>query len=369
MSETAAARPAWRIVGGPAPEGPYTELRAVARRLELDYRGAPVLSFTVNGMPVQLALDFDSGVVSGLSMRVTLERAGAGDGASIKLRRENREDREGKTRGINREVQLEDKPFDDAVYVDATATDAEVRRILAKPSRRQAVLALLQTTGKVEVSAQAVSAIWSKASPRSPFEPANVLEALRQLLTLAGAGGPRQRGPWRRGVWLQALAGLSVFATPMYLLFVLVAWEFDGFLVFLGLGAGLLLALGLRPLVAWLTKGDPGSFSRYRSTAATLGFSLVMLGGGVPVHMNAALDGSGPVRVEEGRVVRVGDYDDENGTHRAEVAWSDGTPEKVDLRPPVQERDVVVKRVFRGALGFRWAEHPRVAGSPSGEGR
>lgn len=366
MSDAAELRQAWRLVSGPAPDGPYTELAAAARALEVDYHGAPVLSFTLNGQPLTLSLVIDSGAVTGLSLRLGLEREPGGAEASIKLRRETRADREGKTRGIAREVQLDEQEFDDAVYVDATASDAEVRRIFATPSRRSAVLALLAAGATLELTHEAVTATWPRLGSIEPFGPEQVKQSIRHVLTLAGAGGPRERGPWRRGGWLQVLSGLSVFATPVYLLFVLLGWDFDGRLVWLGLGAGLGLAFGARGLVARLMRGDSGSFDRSKSTAVTLGFSLVMLGGGVPVHLNAELDRSAPLLELRGKALSVGDLDSENNTVCVEVAWKDGTKENIDLPDPVGVGDVVIRREHEGALGFHWGEHPRVAlpGSP-----
>lgn len=96
--------------------------------------------------------------VSRSFVRVDL-RAPAGPMPWVTLYPEGAFQRLGKTLGINREVQLGDAAFDDAVYVDAAETnDDHVRALLAPPAVRAALRELLSLGYKVEFSPKGVSA-------------------------------------------------------------------------------------------------------------------------------------------------------------------------------------------------------------------
>ena len=59
------------------------------------------------------------------------------------LRRETSTDRFGKRIYLNREVQIGDAAFDDAIYIETDAPDDVVRELLAAPAAREGTLRLL----------------------------------------------------------------------------------------------------------------------------------------------------------------------------------------------------------------------------------
>jgi len=63
---------------------------------------------------------------------------------NLVLRKETPGDRESKQSGVNRELDLGDPAFDDAVYIDTLINDDLVRAVLASPDARAAILALLR---------------------------------------------------------------------------------------------------------------------------------------------------------------------------------------------------------------------------------
>lgn len=96
--------------------------------------------------------------VSRSFVRVNL-RMPAGPMPWVTLYPEGAFQRLGKTLGINREVQLGDAAFDDAVYVDAAEkSDDHVRALLAPPAVRSALRELLALGYKVEFSPKGVAA-------------------------------------------------------------------------------------------------------------------------------------------------------------------------------------------------------------------
>ncbi len=356
------------MVGEPEPaEGKYTQLAEVARALGLAYRGALALDFTVDGAPVTMSLEVDSGTVVGLSLKLALEVPHhVPAGPTLELRKEDDADRTGKRRGINRELQTGDAPFDEAVYVDSDASDDDVLRVLASARVRGAALALLEGgASAVQLTTHHVTVRWKERKTPGVYEPAHLLPALRDVLAVASAGGPHTRGPSQRGRWLPWAALLGLFFGLPYTAVVLGVYApEDRSLPLLGLLVGPALSIAARPLLARYLAGYSASWARYRISVTGLFLAFALLGAGVPAHLNAALDRSRPVD-EPGTVVSVGRRDEENGTTEVEVEWIDGRRTTASVRPPVAAGDTVVQRRHAGALGQSWTEAPLVVRGPA----
>jgi hypothetical protein len=221
----------------------------VALKLGVEYRGDVELRVGINGTPVGFSLDINSGTVVGVLVRVELEGAPrvSDEGPVITLRRETATDREGKRRGINREVQTGNEGFDAAVYIDSQATDSETRRVLGRSATREAVQTLLASACReVRVTRRAVEGKWTNSADVFGAQP--LLDALGLLLVVARGGGPRARGA-RRAAWLPWTLGLVATGAPVLLGWCAFCWTAGWGLPVAGAALGFVAGLTARP--AW----------------------------------------------------------------------------------------------------------------------
>jgi hypothetical protein len=351
--------PAWRVTSSPTPPrtGAYTQLADVARKLGVEYRGDVELRAAVNGAPVCFSLDINSGTVVGVLVRVELEGAPrvADDGPVITLRRETATDREGKRRGINRELQTGNEGFDAAVYVDSQATDSETRRVLGRSATREAVQGLLTSAcHEVRVTRRVVEGKWTNSA--DVFGAAPLLDALELLLVVARGGGPRTRGHGaRRAAWLPWALGLVATGSPVLLGWCAFRWTAGWALPLVGGALGFAAGLATRPALARLVSGDAGSFGRYRVSAVLWVVTLMFVGPAFLLAVNGAFDAKPPV-VRRGVAVAVGPVDDESGRVTATVKWSDGATDELRMDEGVQVGAPVTQVTHAGRLGVTWHE-------------
>lgn len=350
--------PRWRVQGLPSKEGSYRQLRAVADALGVEWRGAPELAVRIDGTPVLLSLDLDSGVVRGLIVKLTLEGPpGAGDEPHIELRRELPFDREGKALGIAREVQTGFAGFDHAVYIDNEASEADVHRLLAKETTRAAVLRLLESHCEgVRVAQRSITAKWKLDD--EVFPAPKIVRALEELLVVSRASPPKERGARRRGKWL--LGALTVYGmvSPIAALNAMFNWRTQPLLPVLGAAAGLVLGLLARPLLVRAMAGDAGSFVRYRFSVFLAVLGTAWFVPGSLVALNGALDTSKPV-MRSGTIVELGTVDDEKALRTVTVQWSDGLQSDETFGLPVSTGAPVAQEQHDGALGFEWHRKAR----------
>ena len=347
----------WKIVAGEVLKGSYDQLNDVAAELGVEYRGGHQLDLQLNGAPVTFALSIDSGSVVGVIIRVGLEGPVHATGIKVTLRPELPSDREGKELGINREVQTGDERFDDAVYIDSNASDAETQRVLAKPVVRNAITELLgDGCQTIEIHPHKVEGKFAKTG--SIFNASTLIAALERLLVVGSAGGPRARGTGANGQWLYALCLLAGFASVPFAFITLRGWDYSWWLVLIGASLGLALASSLKPLLRRLMSGDSGSYARYRFSSFTLSLACLLSIPSLAVWLNATLDRSAPV-VLHGEVTSAS-YDDEEGRTSVDIQWADGSSQSKSLGGTVGSGMKVTKREARGFFGFRWSTRPRL---------
>lgn len=77
----------------------------------------------------------------------------------VVFRPENGRDRLGRALFLNREVQLGDRAFDDAVYIESDERDEHVQQTLAEPAMRQAVLDAVKAGNAITLSKHGVSMV------------------------------------------------------------------------------------------------------------------------------------------------------------------------------------------------------------------
>lgn len=102
-------------------------------------------SFTVrlDGLPpVVVTATYRSDSLSEVTLRVDVARLASAP--TITLRAEDEDDRQGKRLGLNREVQVRDHAFDDAVYIETDASEALVHELLAPTEVRARVLRFVE---------------------------------------------------------------------------------------------------------------------------------------------------------------------------------------------------------------------------------
>lgn len=216
----------------------------------------------------------------------------------VLLRRERASDRMGKQLGFNREVQLGDPAFDDAAYIDTAESDEVVRALLERPDVRAAVLAVLATGYRVEMSPNGLRAtlIQAKLSPIDAAAVPRALAALEALAPLLPSVDPSSIG---RPHWSRTSATIGVPLSVLLIGFVLtgLAGPFIhplvdrkdalyGIAVGLGLWIAVVAALFLR------LRGGTSSFGLLVLGAGLLLVSVPLAGTTLTFAANTLLDGS-----------------------------------------------------------------------------
>lgn len=357
-TNTLLASRSWRVSVVPTKPGSYREFRALAAALGVDFEDSAELSLLINRTPVKLALEINSGSVVGLTVAVTLEGpARSSTHPFIELTKETAADVEGKQRGINREVQIGDQPFDRAVYIDSDAGDDEVRRVLSKSTVRASALQLLDEHAQsLHLSPAGLLARWStsfSAQDEGLFTPSRLVEIIAALLELAKGGAPRGPTQPRKGTWVFPFLLSAFFPLAFVTVHCFRRWPPGWLPALAGAGLGLLTTIALAgPLSRYLT-GDSGAYRRYRASVFVLSAVLMLAGASTVMFVNAGLDASPPTLVEgETREVRGPDGDTDLFT--VEIEWATGRRDSVSFSTAVAPHQRVTRPTHAGVLGFEW---------------
>jgi hypothetical protein len=282
---------------------------------------------------------------------------------AIVLRAEEALDRGGKTLGINRELQLGDREFDDTVYVLSEAPDELLRRVLATPAVRDSARALVRgVAGEVRLGEGRVTIQVDAAQLEEAALPA-VREAIGQLRALAGALAVPKDMPTRAelvrrrpvghifglaAAWLVTLALAVVLRPPQVL-----AW--GPVFAALGLGVGLWLAVCVG--LALVLRGAADSLRWLVLSAGLFLTTTPFAGMALALHANATLDGGAavvarhPVRVLDRGETRIvleiaGLAGEERAVLTVPMNMVEGTLPK--------ELESVELTTRPGALGWAW---------------
>lgn len=302
---------------------------------------------------VTLSLQMHKGSVTGLD--VELDWPGvtdASDEALIVLRPEVDDDVEGKAQGINREVQFHDEAFDRQVYIDATASDREVRRVLS--DIRVPVLELITGGARLKLTPRALHAHWALDRPDEVLTAERLTLELTRLLQAVQAGPPSAADAIeRRGTNLPVWWGLALAPAAMLAYAAVDTWPGANVVEGTGAALGALGALFLRRSVARKVSGDSGSYRRLSVTLWLAALVFALCGLSVATIANGALDRA-PAVVFEGVVIR--QHVGSKGSHSHTVQWRDGSESTFGGLMPTNLR--VSQRRHPGAFGDEWTEAP-----------
>lgn len=318
-------------------------------------------SFTIHGDPAIVVFpEIEEGDCTAALFQ--LDRPGAAALPRVTLRAEDSLDRGGKLLGVNREVQLGDPAFDNAVYLDSEAPDAAVRQMFAAPAARVAAAALIaEVCSEVIVAGTRITARVPAELLAAPHRPA-VRDALAELVrlqaaltppTVADATIPPPRGVLHilvmSGVWL-ALAVVAMFVRSPPTL----AWGPVWSALAIGAGLWIVCIVGLAAVLRggtdsmrWLLIG--GGF--FLLVAPFAGMRLALLA-------NTALD-EAPATPQQHDVRALEVH---GPTIKLEIA--DANDESITLALPRERGDPglttdatrVTLHTRPGALGWRWVE-------------
>jgi hypothetical protein len=286
----------------------------------------------------------------------------------VLVRRETGRDRLGKRLRINREVQTGDAAFDAAMYLESDAPDEHVRAVLADERVRRAALELLQMGYREVVVNDGGNALTARFATNRPDlqHPDAIRRACEHMRVLSGGlpvfTMPARRSPvWWRGALTVTFAVLApvvglvaiLWTRPKYM-------PLDGTAtatgVLLGLGA---LALLLLPLAA-LVRGRSASFRAFLLCFGLLLFGLPMLGAGLAVGLNGALDEAPPTE-HRAEVVRKRSVRGKNSTtyYLRLKSWREGEtslelPVSYALYGQVSTGNEVIVTTGPGRFGWAW---------------
>lgn len=272
-------------------------------------------------------------------------------------------DRFGKAIGLNREVQTGDKAFDDAVYVDTSEVEEKVKRLLAVPDVRKAILDLVSMGFKVQLSTRGIE-VFQVVYAMSAPDASRVAEALPRIAALSGSVPSFDNETLSQEPRARMMVAVAIIATVV-LAGVAGAFVASGavdrtlsaghrVLAFLGIGGALWLLFTLSMVL--VLRGRSYAFRMFLVASFIALFSLPFGGGAASLWLNQALDAS-PAEAHEatvrrlsrkGRVVRV-------------TSWRAGHDIETTNAPMAVFRtlkvgDRVIVQTHRGAFGWPWAE-------------
>lgn len=265
--------------------------------------------FTLGGRPLTTVVRYVSRSLVRASIRVR-----TGPLPAVRFFPERGLDRLGKALGVSREVQTGDAAFDGACYVDSADSDEVVLRLLAAPSAREAITALLRAGFRVETSERGVEVFLvqfaSKRLADVNLQPAaeGLLELAQHLPRFDSGELKPTRGPVATALVVWGLVVLMVGAITVTSLAGAVEGQsvdtlFDAvFYVVAGGGAWLLLMVAL----VFFLRGTSRA-GRVLSAVGLMSLLLVppLVGAGLQ-WVNRALDAS-------------------PGTPQAVTVWNKGT--------------------------------------------
>ncbi len=277
----------------------------------------------------------------------------------VTFQRETAAHRAAKSDRLTVEVQTGDRQFDEEVFVDSLAGPEDLQAFLAGKATRLAVRALLAEVTLVNVSAEKVEVELDERGEVDAPKARRIIAALRAL---AGAARPVDAAELGMPPRVRVLA----FLQPVVLLTAIVLLVYaaktytpiGALPVFTGALGGLVVAFVLSPLLRWLVAGTSRSHVYLATARAMVAVDLALLGIGLVLLLNGALDKS-PGRDVVLPAVNVS-YDSED--HDAVVEVKTDAPglegnhtfRFSDPKKAIQLPAEVRLRYHRGALGFPW---------------
>lgn len=272
-------------------------------------------------------------------------------------------ERFGKAIGLNREVQLGDQAFDDAIYIDTVESDDRIQKLLAGAEIRQAILDIISLGYKVQCSTRGVEAFQVVYAMNSP-DTSRVAEVVPRLARLA------RIAPSFAGEALLAPRKLGVLSIVL-IVFALLSAALSGALVASGVfsrtlnAAHALLAVLVAGGALWFlymmavvlsARGRPNALRMVLVTALIALFTVPLGGGALALLLDQRLD-SGAVEehvttirklYRKDRIVRVASWRTGREAENTYADWS--------VFRTLKSGDRVIVRVHPGAFGLPWTE-------------
>lgn len=341
----------------------YRELDAVGRAFGVD-QSCSVISFSCDGLRLNLSLAIDSGVVRGVDLDT--ETRGL---PPVVFRPETGEHRRAKASGLARELQTGDPEFDARVYVETEAAETDVAVMLSSPAVREAIVRLLAHRQAVVVRSGNVVAERSTDEPACYGEK-RLREELAALRVVAGAPRPVQRTAVDDRALSRTRFAYGMMLPIALALFIpaIVRWTplDEGRFVLVSLVIGLVLALIPRAIFLRLLAGRSTSHTDF-ALAQAIGFlSVPFATAGLLLIVNGAFDRSAErTRTLSVSAVRWDEDDDARVT-----AISEGEEREFTFRDgahAIARGDAVFVFTKRGRLGLEWKTRAVVVRSRAGE--
>lgn len=306
-----------------------------------------------DGIHCLLSLSINSGSVVGLDMV-----ARASGLPAMKLLRETMEHRDAEERGVVREVQVGDREFDGAVYIESPSAEPSVKTVFSSPGVRKATRELLRSTGAtIDVTAAHVKL--EVKLEQKPFDPLLLTLRLGWLRALAGAPRPHtltQVEVPRVARFVNTIAwslmpvglvlsiGSTIAFTPM-----------DARPWIVGVISGFVVCTVLQPFVTRALRGRATSLSEIKVARLLMYCAMPFLVTGVVVFTNGAFDSAEAKLIE--MQVDSSNVDSDNSSktdvHTTDE-WGETHVYSFDGAPPPPKTSKVRLHVKPGALGWRW---------------
>jgi hypothetical protein len=252
------------------------------------------------------------------------------------------------------EVQLGDPAFDDVVFIDTAAEDAEVHRLFRSESVRRAARTLIERGAHdVLVDGEAVTTSFSLRSfspVRDVFDAFLLVDVLEATLELRSAGPVQGRARPRPGEALSRRLVVLVIPACAAALWSLWTYRMAPLLTVIGVVVGLGVGLALQAYIQRTVRGASNSRTvahRLRVLVALLSLSTAV---GALRLSNVAFDRSPGTEVA-GRVSAP--TGSRFGNTQSKLVLANGIEAFVDSSD-VRGMDHVQVKVFPGAFGFWW---------------
>ncbi len=316
----------------------------------------PVSSITVTYDGVDIAVEqaTSSGTPVGVDLALTIPGF-----YELTLHRETDLHREAKRTGLTVELQTGDPEFDKKVFIESRASNEDLLLTFASPAVRRAVVAVLEHTETLELSAEAICL---RLRGEEAYQPTKLRELLGALRTIAGA--PRAVAPVTERTPRRVLASYIVLVLGLPAAIALTVYSLHHYAPFgpmVGLVAlsfalvgNMASAPALRRVVAGRSRSHV-DFAVLRG-ALLIDTFLYLLSG--LVLYNGRFDTSAPRDVKLS-AYEVG-YDGED--RKALVYAMDGPTKHTfrfdDARKEIRLPATVTARFRLGRLGFPFQEGP-----------
>lgn len=304
---------------------------------------------------------------AGLSIvyRTTNSRTGAPATLStIVLREEGSADVLGKSLGINREVQLGDEAFDESVYVESAAPEADVRGVLSEKARPLVRELLRASPLLVLYEGEAVARSFVDTSDEANITPSAIESHCRAMGALVDVlpfdqaiAAPKPR----RAHWLPVAIAVLAMGFGAYSLAQDSAKVARTEPLLYGFALGALCAAVLSAIAARIVRGRADSFRVATEIAAPLVVAGTLFGGVALPALNVRLDASPgdirELRVESATVIRPSKG---SPSLRVRLVATQGQAPEIDASMPTENaalfaaRTLCRARLHPGRFGFAW---------------